>query len=165
MLWNRFIQHNKNGRSLYKQVLVPPLGRRESPGSTAWQHFYLQPDSTSKYYGLNLQQPLQLFHPLLCQLPALITCSWVPGFRVYIRHLTLPLLPLTVHNRQTFDIPKPAHASSFPKALQSLTPRFRRAGNAASQKGSLNLDALHAYASPTGHTYTQGSSVVLLDIC
>lgn len=140
------------------------MGRRESPGSTAWQHFYLQPESSSKYYGLNLQQSLQLFHSLPCQLPALITCSWVPGFRVYIRYLTLPLLTLTVHNRQTFDIPKLAHAPSFPKALQSLTPRFRRAGNAGSQKGSLNLDA--PYASPTGHTYTHSdSSVVLLVIC
>lgn len=69
---------------------------------------------------MNLEQPLQLPDSLLCQLPALITCSWVPGFGVYIRHLTLPLLPLAVYNRQTWDILKPAHASSFPKPSSLL---------------------------------------------
>lgn len=95
-------------------------GKAESLGSTAWQHFYQQPYSSSKYYGMNSERPLQSPDSLLCKLPALITRSWVAGFGVYIRYLTLPLLPLAVHNRQTWDILKPAHASSFQKPSSLL---------------------------------------------
>lgn len=65
---------------------------------------------------MNLERPLQSPDSLLCQLPALITCRWVPGFGVYIRYLTLPLLPLAVNNRQTWAILKlmPLHSQSRP---------------------------------------------------
>lgn len=50
----------------------------------------------------------------LCQLPALITCSWVPGFGVCVRYLTLPLLPLAVYYRLTWE----ASSETSPQALR-----------------------------------------------
>lgn len=95
---------------------------------------------------MNLGRPLQSPDSLLCQLPALITCSWVPGFGVYIRYLTLPLLPLTVYNRQTWDILKTAHAS-FPKPSSLFTVRFQKSRNPRSHKHSLKLDSIKLYNS------------------
>lgn len=91
---------------------------------------------------MNWEQPLQLPDSPLCQLPALIICRWVPGSGVYIKYLALPLLPLAVYKRQTWDTLKPGPRSpSSPKPSGLAQPARGRAGNAGSHKGSLNLDA------------------------
>lgn len=61
---------------------------------------------------------------------------------MYIKYLALPLLPLAVYKRQTWDTLKPGPRSpSSPKPSGLAQPARGRAGNAGSHKGSLNLDA------------------------